>query len=130
MNQLSFRQFVLADICIFVVLKGRLRDPRKMHSKKRKKSFTKKFEIFFKCLMELKISVAKSEKIYYRLSNWIGSTQSIISSIVATQIFKSYVLLSIYTLCTLNYKTIHIYFYSVTHLFRVCELHRPVQKSY
>ena len=75
-------------------------------------------------------SVAKSEKIYYRLSNWIGSTQSIISSIVATQIFKSYILLSIYTLCTLNYKTIHIYFYSVTHLFRVCELHRPLQKSY
>ena len=75
------------------------------------------------------ISVAKSKKIYYRLSNWIGSTQSIISSIVATQIFKSYVLSSIYTPCTLKYnKAIHIKFYSLTHLFRVCEQQRTVQK--
>ena len=69
--------------------------------------------------------VAKSEKIYYRLSNWIDSTKSIISSIVATQIFRRYDLSSIYTPCTLKYKTIHIYFYSLTHLYRVSELHRP-----
>ena len=33
-------------------------------------------------------NVAKSDKIYYRLSNWIGSAQSIISSIFATNFFK------------------------------------------
>ena len=65
-----------------------------------------------KFTIDYRIESAAHNRLYHRL--------------LQLKFFKSYVLLSIYTLCTLNYKTIHIYFYSVTHLFRV----RPVQKSY